>query len=97
MVGAGAQGASDTAELVMAGENIVAIADVDLNFVDTTVAGRARNRSGEPNPAYVKLQEAYSKAQRFTDFRRMLEQVKEIDAVLVATGGWYEIVSADDG
>lgn len=85
VVGAGAQGATDTSELVMAGENIVAIADVDLNFVDTTVAGRTRSRSGDPNPAYVKLQEAYSKAQRFTDYRRMLEKVKEIDAVLVAT------------
>jgi predicted dehydrogenase len=33
----------------------------------------------------VKLQESFNKAKRYADFRRMLEQQKDIDAVLVAT------------
>lgn len=85
VVGAGAQGATDAAELVMAGEKIVALADVDLNFVDASIERRTKDREGNLNPAYVKLQEAYAKARRFSDFRRMLEEMKEIDAVLVAT------------
>ena len=44
VVGAGAQGASDTAELAVAGERIVAIADVDLNFVDEAVERRTKDR-----------------------------------------------------
>ena len=33
----------------------------------------------------VQLQEAYGKAKRYTDFRKMLEQQKDIDAIVVAT------------
>jgi predicted dehydrogenase len=94
VVGAGAQGASDTMELVVAGENIVALADVDFPFVDRTVAARARGRDGQPNQAAVQLQEAYSRAKRYADFRRMLEQQKDIDAVLVATPDHTHAVAA---
>jgi predicted dehydrogenase len=85
VVGCGGQGASDATELVVGGENIVALADVDFGFVDRAVARRAMSRDGKPNPDGVKLQEAYGKARRYTDFRKMLEQQKDIDAVLVAT------------
>ena len=33
----------------------------------------------------LKLQESFNKAKRYADFRKMLEQQKDIDAVLVAT------------
>lgn len=33
----------------------------------------------------LKLQESYQKAKRYTDFRKMLEEQKDIDAVVVAT------------
>jgi predicted dehydrogenase len=33
----------------------------------------------------VKLQEAYNKAKRYADFRKLLEQQKDIDAVMIAT------------
>ena len=72
-------------EIVAGGQNIVALADVDFGFVDSTMAGRARGRNGQPNPAAVKLQEAYGKAKRYADFRKMLEEQKDIDGVVVAT------------
>jgi predicted dehydrogenase len=84
VVGTGGQGAADAAELVMGGENIVAIADIDFGYVDQNLKRRT-NRNGNPVPEFIKLQEAYAKAKRHNDFRRMFEQQKDIDAVLVAT------------
>jgi predicted dehydrogenase len=85
VVGCGGQGASDATELVAGGQNIVALADVDFGFVDQAVAGRTKGRDGQPNQAGIKLQEAYGKAKRYADFRKMLEEQKDIDAVVVAT------------
>ncbi len=85
VVGCGGQGASDATELVAGGENIVALADVDFGYVDKAVERRTRGRDGNPNPAAIKLKEAYDKAKRHTDFRKMLESQKDIDAVLIAT------------
>ncbi len=85
VVGCGGQGAVDAAELVAGGENIVALADVDFGYVEREVARRTRGRDGKENPDFIRLQEAYSKAKRYADFRKLLEQQKEIDAVLVAT------------
>src|SRR5262249_612575 len=85
IVGCGGQGASDASELVVRGENIVALADIDFGYVDKAVAKRTTTKDGKPNPDFIKLQEVYSKAKRYTDFRKMLEQQKDIDAVLVAT------------
>ena len=85
VVGCGGQGASDSTELVLGGQNIVALADVDFGFVDKAVAGRTRGRDGQPNKNAVMLQEAYNKAKRYADFRKMLEEQKDIDGVLVAT------------
>ncbi|MBK9316988.1 MAG: Gfo/Idh/MocA family oxidoreductase [Acidobacteria bacterium] len=85
VVGCGGQGASDATELVAGGENIVALADVDFGYVDKAVERRTRGRDGNPNPASIKLKEAYDKAKRHTDFRKMLETQKDIDAVLIAT------------
>jgi predicted dehydrogenase len=85
VVGCGGQGAADATELVVGGENIVALADVDFDYVDKAVAGRTRGRDGQPNQNAIKLQEAYGRAKRYTDFRKMLESQKDIDAVVVAT------------
>ena len=85
VIGCGGQGATDAVELVNGGENIVALADIDFGFVDQAMARRVKGRDGTPNPAYAKLQEAYGKAKRYADFRKMLEQQKDIDAVVVAT------------
>ena len=85
VVGCGGQGASDAAEIVDGGQNLVALADVDFGYVDAAMAGRGRGRNGQPNPSAVKLQEAYGKAKRYADFRKMLEEQKDIDGVVVAT------------
>jgi predicted dehydrogenase len=85
VVGTGGQGASDMSELVLAGENVAAIADVDFGYVDRSVGERTKTRDGKPNEAFIKLQAAYAKAPRYADFRVMLDKQKDIDAVLVAT------------
>src|SRR5215218_4776000 len=62
MIGGGGMGASNAAALVKGGERIVAIADVDQAFVDTTVAKRSMDReTGEPNEEFVRLKPAYAK------------------------------------
>ncbi len=85
IVGCGGQGASDATELVVNGQNIVALADVDFGYVDAAVGSRTVGRDGKPNEAAVKVQAAYQKAKRYADFRKMLEAQKDIDGVLVAT------------
>src|SRR5262245_30279352 len=59
-VGVGGQGGSDIAQ--MAGENIVALCDVDFNY--------ARGQF-----------KRYPDAKQYKDFRKMLDEMKEIDAV----------------
>jgi predicted dehydrogenase len=85
IVGCGGQGASDATEIMDGGQNIVALADVDFGFVDSSMVRRVRGRNGQPDPSAVKLQEAYAKAKRYADYRKMLEEQKEIDGVVVAT------------
>jgi predicted dehydrogenase len=85
LVGCGGQGAADAGEIVAGGQNLVALVDVDFGFVDSAMAGRARGRDGQPNPSAVKLQEAYGKAKRYADYRKMLDERKDIDGVVVAT------------
>ena len=85
LIGCGGQGKSDTIELITGGQNLVALVDVDFGFVDREVASRTKGNDGKPNEPMLKLQEAYNKAKRYADFRKMLEQQKDIDAVLVAT------------
>ena len=83
MVGIGGMGMSNMSKLLS--ENIVAICDVDFPFVERSLSGRLKPRSGEPTPDNVLLGEAYTKAAKFDDYRKMLEQQKDIDAVLIAT------------
>lgn len=94
VIGCGGQGASDSAELVAGGENIVALADVDFGYVDRAVAERTKDREGKPNESMIKLQEAYNKAKRYDDFRKMLDQQKDIDAVLIATPDHIHAIAA---
>jgi len=85
VVGCGGQGAADASEIVDGGQNLVALADVDFGYVDAAMAGRGQDRNGKPNPSGLKLQEAYGKAKRYADYRKMLEERKDIDGVVVAT------------
>ncbi len=106
-VGAGGMGMSNWMQLLT--ENTVAVCDVDMAYVEKSLAGRLRvpgaftappNLSVEDGKAWVarrtaqaqqnyqngqKLQEHYTKAARYADYREMLDKQKDIDAVLVAT------------
>src|SRR5262245_45649571 len=101
LIGCGGQGKTDSAELVAGGQNLVALCDVDFAYVDREIARFTRGREPRPGaPAMneqmqrileerraqgAKLQEAYKTAKRHSDFRKMLEQQKDIDAIVVAT------------
>ena len=79
-------GMSNAQNLVAGGQNIVALADVDMRRVLSDVAGRAQNRDGTVNEVGAKLKAAYESANHYSDFRRMLEQEGDaIDAVVIAT------------
>jgi predicted dehydrogenase len=78
VIGCGGQGASNMSKLT--GQNIVATADADYDHV---LAALTNSKTGKiSRPA---LKEAYDKAERFTDYRKMLDSRKDIDAVLIAT------------
>ncbi len=101
LIGCGGQGKTDSGELVAGGQNLVALCDVDFGYVDREIARGARVREPRPGAQpmneemrrameerrtrMAKLQEAYKTAKRHSDFRKMLEQQKDIDAVVVAT------------
>jgi len=73
-VGVGGKGSSDIRSVST--ENIVALCDVD----DTQTAGFINSERNTPEQ-----KEMYLKAEKFRDFRIMLEKHKEIDAVTVST------------
>ena len=79
-IGAGGMGSANMQALVS--QNIVAIADVDFNRVASAFVNR---RTGQPREERRELKAAYDKARHYTDFRKMLDEVKNIDAVVVAT------------
>ncbi|HEX6924834.1 MAG TPA: Gfo/Idh/MocA family oxidoreductase [Longimicrobiaceae bacterium] len=85
IVGAGGMGMSNAQNVVDGGHRLGAIVDVDFGFVDRSLQGRVSGGQGGPDPRAVALQQAYAGARRYTDFRRMLDQQRDIDAVLVAT------------
>ncbi len=86
-VGIGGMGMNNMATLVEAGENIIAVCDVDYPYVERQLSGRLRPARGQTasSPESLRLQDAYTKAAKYDDFRVMLEKQKDIDAVVVAT------------
>ena len=84
-VGIGGMGMENMAQFL--DENIVAVCDVDYSYVERQLEGRLRPRQGEtaPNPQAVRLKDAYTKARKYSDFRKMLEKEKSVDAVVIAT------------
>ncbi len=83
IVGAGGMGMSNAEAL--GSENIVAVCDVDFGYVERSLSGRDRNREGQPRPEGIRLKEQFGKARRFTDWREMLEQQRDIEGVVIAT------------
>ena len=95
IVGAGGMGMSNAEQLVS--QNIVAVCDVDHGYVQRSLASRLRRRDGTPRPEGVRLQEQFNRANRYEDFRIMLEKQKDIDAVVVATPDHTHAVAAVAG
>src|SRR5262245_52990098 len=86
VVGFGGMGMNNVSELVDAGENLVAICDIDPAYVERQLAGRLRpNREGVVSASAIKLRDAYAKATKYSDFREMLDKQKDIEAVIIAT------------
>lgn len=71
VVGAGGQGLPDWMEMFRNGENIAALCDVDRAPLDRAAA--EIRKAGRPAPAL------------FRDFRKMLDECKSLDAVVIAT------------
>jgi hypothetical protein len=88
VIGAGGQGASNMTKLV--DQNIVATCDVDYDHVAARHAGPALREMPERAP----VKAAYDKAPRYTDYRRMFDAQKDIDAVLIATPDHHHAVAA---
>jgi len=88
VIGAGGQGTSNMLKLV--GQNIVATADVDYDRVNRGML----DSHFRMRPERQSLRDAYDKAERFTDYRRMFDTQKDIDAVLIATPDHHHAVAA---
>ncbi|UPG85973.1 Gfo/Idh/MocA family oxidoreductase [Luteibacter aegosomatis] len=100
-IGVGGMGKNNIRAL--AGENIVALCDVDWNYTDKSFRDmfgevgdmQARLAKAETPAKRLKLQDEiehtkllsqkYGSIKRYTDFRRMFDQQKDIDAVVIAT------------
>jgi len=84
-VGIGGMGMSNMSEFL--DENIVAVCDVDYGYVERQLEGRMRPPQGAAGPSAqaLRLKDAYTKAKKYTDYRKMLEKEKGIDAVVIAT------------
>jgi predicted dehydrogenase len=88
VIGAGGQGAANMTKLV--GQNIVATADADYDHVYRSLL----NDHFTMVPERVPLKDAYDKATRYKDYRRMFDAQKDIDAVLIATPDHHHAVAA---
>lgn len=88
VIGAGGMGASNMERLTS--QNIVALADPDFEHVAKSFV----DDNGVANPRRVPLKAAYDKAKKYADYRRMFDQQKDIDAVVIATPDQHHAVAA---
>ncbi len=88
VIGAGGQGSSNMSKLTS--QNIVCTTDVDYDHVLDSL----KDKTGGIAPAKQALKDAYDKATRYTDYRKMFDAQKDIDAVLIATPDHHHAVAA---
>ncbi|HEX7945691.1 MAG TPA: Gfo/Idh/MocA family oxidoreductase [Phenylobacterium sp.] len=88
VIGAGGQGLANMTKLT--GQNIVATADVDYDHVWRGML----DRHFQMIPARQPVKDAYDKATRYSDYRKMFDAQKDIDAVLIATPDHHHAVAA---
>jgi len=83
IVGAGGMGANNAEELLA--ENIVAVCDVDFDYVAKTLERKRDDDDEERAEKGRRLTEAFEAATHYSDFRVMLERETGLDGVVVAT------------
>jgi predicted dehydrogenase len=88
VIGAGGKGADDMSRLV--DQNIVAAVDVDFDRVWRGMLTKHSDLRSDRRD----LKAAYDKAARYTDYRKMFDAQKDIDAVLIATPDHHHAVAA---
>ncbi|MEO1632993.1 MAG: hypothetical protein AAFU38_19655, partial [Bacteroidota bacterium] len=79
-IGAGGMGAQNMSRLTT--EHIVALADIDFGYVDGGIERRLTNRDGSRNERWHTLQAAYAEANRYADFRELLDAEEDLDGVV---------------
>lgn len=82
VIGAGGMGAANMANLTS--QNIVALCDVDLAHVAKAMA----------DPKRAALKAAYDKADKYDDYRQMLDKRRDLDAVVIAAPDHHHAVAA---
>lgn len=93
VIGCGGMGSNNALVLAQT-ENIVAICDVDFPYAQQQVLQRLHDRDGAPLPDGQKLQDQFTRATHYDDFRVMLERQPDIDAVVIATPDHVHAVAA---
>jgi predicted dehydrogenase len=88
VIGAGGMGAANMEKLTS--QNIVALADPDLAHVAKSFV----DGKDVPIPGRVLLKQAYDRAAKHADYRRMFDAQKDIDAVVIATPDHHHAVAA---
>ena len=88
VIGAGGQGAANMAKLTS--QHIVAVTDVDYDHVHHALVDKADNIK----PDKQALKDAYDKAVRYNDYRRMFDAHQHLDAVVIATPDHHHAVAA---
>jgi predicted dehydrogenase len=88
VIGAGGQGAANMTKLT--GQNIVAMCDVDYGKVNRSLLDSQFRMIPDRQP----LKEAYDKAAKYGDYRKMFDAQKDIDAVVIATPDHHHAVAA---
>ena len=83
VVGAGGMGAENAQQL--GSEHIAAVCDVDMALVAAKVDERAVDGDGNPREEGVRWREQFQAARKYSDFRELLANADDIDAVLIAT------------
>ena len=83
IIGVGGQGTENALELGT--EHIAAICDVDFGIVHRRVQEKIDDDDEEVSEKGRRWREQFLQARQYTDFRELLAQEEEVDAVLIAT------------